>query len=170
MWHRKPKKFGVLKQTLQPATSRIKVIALGKPFFHWTSIITVQKLWLSWKGRTYCGRSWLCLWLLMGGRTDLLLISSPFLRASLICSVSVWTIHKYSWQRHSNLSQLQNLWSIGRVWPLVFKSAALVLSTPHLCRTACVAVTQCKCSCCRPHPREVGSSHPRRTWHWPRSG
>lgn len=40
---------------------------------------------------TYWGLSWLCLWLLMGGSAALLLNSSPFLKVSLICSVSVNT-------------------------------------------------------------------------------
>jgi len=40
---------------------------------------------------THWGLSWLCLWLLMGGSAALLLNSSPFLRVSLICSVSVNT-------------------------------------------------------------------------------
>lgn len=44
------------------------------------------------RGRnTYWGLSWLCLWLLMGGSAALLLNSSPFLKVSLICSVSVNT-------------------------------------------------------------------------------
>lgn len=38
---------------------------------------------------THWGLSWPCLWLLMGGSAALVLNSSPFLRVSLICSVSV---------------------------------------------------------------------------------
>ena len=40
---------------------------------------------------THWGRSWPCLWLLMGGNAALVLNSRPFLKTSLICSVSVTT-------------------------------------------------------------------------------
>lgn len=45
---------------------------------------------------THWGLSWLCLWLLIGGSAALVLNSSPFLRVSLICSVSDNTQTKIS--------------------------------------------------------------------------
>lgn len=74
------------------------------PHPHLTQLLSVNRyilmheiilfLWLVSQNSkvTHSGWSWWCLWLLMGGKTDLLLISRPFLRASLICSVSEYEI------------------------------------------------------------------------------
>jgi len=64
-------------------------------------------------GGTHWALSWLCFWLLIGGSAALLLNSSPFLRVSLICSVSMfkqtkWEKNDYSitkqWKRKTRLS------------------------------------------------------------------
>lgn len=44
--------------------------------------------------KTHWALSWLCFWLLIGGSAVLLLNSSPFLRVSRICSVSVFKLKK----------------------------------------------------------------------------
>lgn len=121
---------------------------------------TCASLVHSWcVGGAYWGLSWLCLWLLMGGSAALVLNSSPFLRVSRICSVSVNANNTMKSDHHVPPTQQSVPCLLLLLWDVTY-----------LYLKASAAATLCRWTGCPPRPLVGDLDRPTHTWHWLHSG